>query len=59
MSINVQDYRRGQVVKARNRLWRIEQTLNHQSEFIKDVQMPLHQVSSIDGVPNQCCLYPT
>nr|MDO8113470.1 DEAD/DEAH box helicase [Candidatus Sigynarchaeota archaeon] len=46
----------GQVVSARNRLWRIEQVINQQSTFEKDAILNLLQVSSIDGKYSRCCL---
>ncbi len=59
MVLSQSDFDVGNVVKARNRLWRVERTLSHKSEYVENTKIPLLQVHSIDGVPSQCCLFPT
>lgn len=46
----------GQIVDARNRLWRVERIISKESEYEKDSIINLLEVSTIDGVPNRCCL---
>ncbi|QEE14480.1 SNF2-related protein [Promethearchaeum syntrophicum] len=50
------DFQIGQVVDARNRLWRIERIITKKSEFEEDANINLLEVSSIDGVPSRCNL---
>ncbi|MFX1444477.1 MAG: helicase-related protein [Promethearchaeota archaeon] len=52
----IPEFKIGQVVKARNRFWRIERIINQKSEFDKYSEINLLEVSTIDGVPNRCCL---
>lgn len=49
-------FKSGQIVDARNRLWRIERIISQKSEFDRNSEINLLEVSSIDGVPNRCCL---
>ncbi len=46
----------GQVIKARNRFWRVEQIINQSSTFEKGAILNLLQVSRIDGKFSRCCL---
>lgn len=53
---SIPEFKIGQVVEARNRFWRIERIINQKSEFEKDSEIYLLEVSTIDRVPNRCCL---
>jgi len=48
------DFKIGQIVDARSRLWRIERIISKKSEFEENSEINLLEVSSIDGVPNRC-----
>ena len=50
------DFKIGQIVDARSRLWRIERIISKKSEFEENSEINLLEVSSIDGVPNRCNL---
>lgn len=58
MSEVLKQFNIGQVVEARSRLWRIEQLLAPNSNYVKDTKIPMIKVSSIDGVSAECNLFP-